>query len=372
MKVVSIFLYALICLYATGCASRDFKAFRGIEDPSLLQPGSYARLDGAMERERTAGRIPAGALAVWMHGDIVYTNQFGFLVPDDPKAGRVTNASLFDLASLAKPLAGLPLGVDLAHTDASLPITAILDHSLDCDDEVELAGFLEQRSASALASHARTRLTSMQPLPSPGYRYANATWAALGALSGRDVAAAEEWLMHTHWAPRGAASLTFRPDPGSTVASGVRADGEWIRGTPFDPVADLMVSALSLPPTHSGLFGTAEDVARFGGALATDGGADLAMLLAQPRPRVDAVSGAKVWVTPGGMRGAVDPPFAPPAARPGRILYHTGYTGCLLWIDLDRQCAVALTTNASVANAQEDFDRLAGRIVAIVLQGYTR
>lgn len=336
----------------------------------LWQSGVFARLDGALDRERRTGMVPAVALAVWRDGDIVYTNCFGRLVPDDPKSGPVSSISQFDLASLAKPLAGVPLGLGMIQEQAAGAdlVPAILEHSTGCIDADLMPQLVQQRSGAALADALRI---SVSKAGSDDYRYSNAAYAAIGAWCGRDVGAATTWLRRHYWIDAGSVALTYRPDVERCVASGLRADGTWVRGTPFDPLADLMVRGLAIPPTHSGLFGTAEDVARFGGYL-TKEPEPLALLVEAPRKRTDTATDSDVWVTPGGLRSATDLPLAPPGARPGRVLYQTGYTGCLLWIDMEERCAVALLSNATAVDAQADFDALSNRVVGIILQGYQR
>ena len=99
---------------------------------------------------------------------------------------------------------------------------------------------------------------------------------------------------------------------------------------------------------HAGLFGPAEDVARFGQMLLEElaGAGRIA-----PAP-LWAMALARDGQVPGSSRALGFDTPAPPASAgtfignlaPGAV-GHTGFTGTSLWVDLGRQLVVALTTN---------------------------
>ncbi len=90
---------------------------------------------------------------------------------------------------------------------------------------------------------------------------------------------------------------------------------------------------------HAGLFGTADDVARFGQAVLEG--------------QVQSPSGWSVDSTPGSTRTfGFDTPSLEGASCGSRVgrgprgaIGHLGFTGTSLWIDFDRQLVVALLTN---------------------------
>jgi len=99
---------------------------------------------------------------------------------------------------------------------------------------------------------------------------------------------------------------------------------------------------------HAGLFGPAEDVARFGQAV-LDELAGAGRLAPAPLWRLALAPDAQV---PGSSRALGFDTPAPPASAgthvgnlPPGAVGHTGFTGVSLWVDLGRQLVVALTTN---------------------------
>ncbi len=108
---------------------------------------------------------------------------------------------------------------------------------------------------------------------------------------------------------------------------------------------------------HAGLFGTAEDVARFGQAVLDelDGASKLApaplwrRVLARD-PKVAGSTRAMGFDTPsqtGSSAGSLLGQLAPGAVG------HLGFTGTSLWIDLSRRLVVALNTNRTLPGRQE-------------------
>lgn len=351
-------LLALPMAFMLGCAARERPTLVA-EDIARFQPGTYERLDEAVE-SAGEGRLPAIALAVWRGDGIVFERYEGRRVPDDADSPRIGPDSLFDLASLTKPMAGVPLGVALAERGGS-DVAGVLAHATSCEDAELVPRLLEARSATAIVEG-----TADCALVASSYQYSNAAYARIGAEWGSLESA--ESALKPAWIRCGARSLTFRPDADQAVVSGTDRRGEWLAGRPFDPLADWMLG-LDRAPTHSGLFGTAPDVARFGGFVAAGG---LAILTRDVAERRDAESGRNLWVTAGGLVSPTDPPFAAVNAQPGRFVMQTGYTGCLLWIDTRERTSVALLTNAAAMDARDEFDALSERVVSIILQGYER
>lgn len=97
---------------------------------------------------------------------------------------------------------------------------------------------------------------------------------------------------------------------------------------------------------HAGLFGTASDLVRFGGAMLRTGRAASARLL--PAALIAEAARDQVPGVPGGPRGLgwslQGQPFAGARASPGAF-GHTGFTGTSMLVDPARDLVIVLLTN---------------------------
>jgi CubicO group peptidase (beta-lactamase class C family) len=367
-------LILLVALMAvlTGCGSpRAFTPYPWGEPTQLIAPGTFARLDSRLLEEHRAGRIAGGAVSVWRGGDIIYTNRFGYQVPGE-RSPVVKVDTRFDLASLTKPIAGIPIAHlrERGFRERDLLLSAMVEHATTIDDERLFPRLLNVRTIpeaeAILQPFGRDRVDR--------YNYSNAAYWLMGAWLLPSVSDMEARLRQIAWDRAGTTSFTWRPPADKTAASGrANGSGTWLRGRAFDPLAHYSVEKLDVPPLHSGLFGTADDVAHFAGWLiaGTDDAARQLRPLAleSNRHRENTTDGRLVHVTRGGLLSATGPPHAPHATLPGRIIYHTGYTGCLLWVDRRTGTAVAILTNASATDALDAFERFAADIIRDVLAG---
>lgn len=355
-----------------GCAASPWGNQLDVRDVDAgFLPGAFARIGETLREEERRGEIPGGALAIWSGRRLVYTNAFGRTLPGEKK--DVGPPTLFDVASLSKAMAGGPAAVILleqANTAGEEDAVLLLSGHKSglIDDEVfpEIRRRIEEGvSAEALEAWLDCELDGPHV-----YTYSNSGYVLL-ALRARAVVS-EKILRESFWQPMGLESLLYRQYSGTRAdfaASGHTADGGWVVGTPFDPVADAMLEKGIALPLHSGLFATAEGVARFGGALLAEAESERirklqTLLLGGPYQQdVD------VYTTPGGLASPVRGPFAPEGSPPGRVYMLTGFTGCLLWLDTQTGMAVGLVTNASANDALDRWDVFAQNVIREVIQG---
>ncbi|MEW7851265.1 serine hydrolase domain-containing protein [Massilia aurea] len=310
-------------------------------------PGAVYRLEcGAACFERAYGRL-----------------EFG------PAAAPVTMATVFDVASLTKVLVTAP-AVLLLHEGGQIDLEAPLLHYFpECagggKDAITVRQLLTHTSGllpglpaspawqgreAALTLAALERVTHA---PGSFFRYSDINYILLGLLIERVAgmpldAFAEQRI----FAPLGMLDTGYRPlarGNAWTIAPTQRgpvdayaprskagrdlAPGAVLQGDVHDPTVRRMGGVAG----SAGVFSTARDVARFarmvlaGGAL--DGvrvlHADSVRLLstAQSPPGIAALRG---------MGMDIDSPFARrPRGRRYRLgsFGHTGFTGCILWID---------------------------------------
>ncbi len=316
------------------------------------------RIDSTVEAAIQKANCP-GAVVVVVHDDaVVYRKAFGHrqLVPSKEP---MTFETVFDLASLTKPIAtgtsiwlliergqlkltdpiakhwpefaangkdGVTVEHCLLHTSGLIPDNSIKDY-VGTRDEM-------------LARVATLKLNA--PLGTR-FQYSDVGFIALGELvkriSGKPV---DAFAAENVFRPLKLNGTGFKPATGPFAIAGLR-DGKTIAGEVHDPRA----FALGGVAGHAGLFGTADDLARYARMLLRGGELDGVRILAphtvkrftEPRP------------VPGGLRSHgwdVDTSYSAPRGEffPRATGYgHTGFTGTSLWIDPPTKTAIVILTN---------------------------
>lgn len=358
-------LVFLACLFVPGCVQTPLTG-RGMlvpEEAVGLRRGTFDLLDARLREAHHRREIPGGVLAVARDGRIVYLRAFGL---GDP-------ALLYDTASLSKPLLG-PGVLHLAGKEApglQHRAATALANQTQWDDDGGY-GLLLAELMAATPGHVDgiiARRLEEAPAPAPGvYMYSNTAHALLGLELAGSVDGAEEALLAWLTATSGTDGFAFRPDRKDVARSGARADGSDIRGRPFDPLADVMLTLHGVPPLHSGLFARA-DSAALAFSRMLESRKEREWLFAGLEERTDARSGRTVFISRGGLRSPTGNPWAPDGSRPGRYFVQPGYTGCLFWVDTDLDIVAVLLTNASAGEKPQSWELLAWEVVRAIRQG---
>lgn len=335
------------------------------------------RLDALLAQAKADGVFSQARAAIWWKGQRVY------------EGGSASADAIFDLASVTKVMATTALLCRLSargDVDVNAPVSSVLPGAKVTASLADLAFHrsglpafvpffaevarehpeLFTGGSAALREQVRSAVVDrVLAVGAPQKVGAAAVYSDLGfillgeavsALTRRPLDAA---FVHEVAAPLGLAAayrrLSLAPSPDGVVDTGGTRPREpapgqetmwrcptWpsITGQVDDDNAWVMDGVAG----HAGLFGTANDVARFGQAV-LDGW-------------VTAPSGwAADLSTPGSTRTfGFDTPSSTGAScgpRFGRggargAIGHLGFTGTSLWLDLDRQLVVALLTNRVV------------------------
>ena len=357
-----VILLLLPFLVLFGCASGGKQLAATELFPSKHTTGELEKI---LDRQQSRGTIPAGALVIRKRGELVFEDAFGKIIPGEPE--KATTETLFDIASLTKIIAGIPAGMLLLDEPETTMfergvILRLFQHSLGLSDEKHYPG-----------------LQGIKPyfnpdtIRPPAYRYANANFLFLTYRTRTQVEVLTEKLRREFWRLVGTASFTWHPET-STALSGISASGELLIGEPFDPVANQMLNRDFKYTLHSGLFGSAADVALVADTLLHDDPGtstlqryrELLFGLVIPLNLRDKPS-ETIHVSPGGMISPNGPPFAPRGAKPGRFYYHTGYTGCLLWVDKEAGITAALLTNAASVDSLDEWEEFSHNVIGIII-----
>lgn len=329
-----------------------------------FDPAKLSEVEAAIQRAIDAGEIPGAVVLIGRSlggkGAIAHVAALGnrALVPAPESMTRDT---IFDLASLTKPVATATVAMSLWERgviDLDQPITGVLPEFANHGKEAIDAEMLLRHRAGLIPDNPLTdyadgpelawqRLAEigLEGEPGEAFRYSDVGFLVLGRLLERRTGQGLDALFREHVAgPLGLRSTGFVPlasgMPAERIAPTESVAGAMLRGIVHDPRARALGSVAG----HAGLFGTADDLAIYAHALLSG---EAPNFLAPPtiRAMIDASD------TPSGQRRGlgwdVETSYsAPRGERFGsRSFGHTGFTGTSLWVDPDTGVFVVLLTS---------------------------
>lgn len=346
----------------------------------------FARAFSILETAASARAFPAASVAVTHRGHLVALKSFGHLVyqenpqgaplpegapllADFAKSGNVTPSTLFDLASLTKPIATTTMAMllyergllDLAATVASIIPEFVSGDSDPRRLEITLRMLLAHSSGlpayeklflRALSRDELLHAAFTTPLTAdPGCRaeYSDIGFIILGVALERLAEEPLDVFCHREvFGPLNMTSTTFNPPtPVRSHIPPTQDDRTFRHRIVQGEVQDENAFVLGGIAAHAGLFSTAEDVARFAHSILVSGaGAPACEIL---RPETIALFTRRESAPSGTSRAlGWDTPSSPSQSgkyfSPGSY-GHLGYTGTSLWIDPTRQLSITLLTN---------------------------
>jgi CubicO group peptidase (beta-lactamase class C family) len=321
---------------------------------------SMRSAEGAVEvlrRAVQAGELPGWALAAGVGDELELLETGGFA---DTGAGTrpVTPHTLFDIASLTKVVATLPITLALLRDGVLALDTRVVDHLPAFDTappkrEITVEQLLTHTSGlpatgpygtqrlSADTIRERLLAESLERPPGSRVTYSDVGFLVLGQLVEQVGGATLDVLLARHvTGPLGLSDTGYGPvDPGRAAATERRPDGTICRGYVHDEIA----AQLDGPAAHAGVFSTVGELATYLAAWVSPSDAWLA-----PALRRQATSDHTSHL--GGHRGLGwtarnDPYDQLGDAWPQSAVFHSGFTGTSLALDPDSRRWVVLLTN---------------------------
>jgi CubicO group peptidase (beta-lactamase class C family) len=356
---------ACVALFATGCAQLPGQAPAALRAVAQLDAARFADIDGAIDAALAERRMPGAVFRIERNG-AVYEKAYGRL-SYAAGAAEVTPGTLFDAASLTKVVATAPSVLLLAE-EGKLDLDARLaEYFPECDNGGKQAITVRQllthtsglpsglpaRPAwsGAAAAHALACSQTVTHPPGTFFRYSDINYVLLGQLvqrvSGMPLDQFAQQRIYTPLKMRDSGYLPLARYRAAGIAPTQKspaldadkaqhpdlAGGQLLQGMVHDPTARRMGGVAG----SAGLFSTARDLARFARMLLNEGELDGVRVLSRDSVRLMTT----VQTPPGiaalrGMGMDIDSPYA---ARPRGTVFpvgsygHTGFTGCILWID---------------------------------------
>jgi uncharacterized protein YbbC (DUF1343 family) len=349
--------------------------------PRAAAHDEWRRVDETVQKAIDRGDLPGAVILVLHRGDVVYRKAHG-LRRKQPTAEKMTPDTVFDLASLTKPIATATSVMILAergklrfadpvvkfwpefgkHGKERITIEHLLLHTSGLIADNPEADYRDGKAK------ALERICDVKLEAEPGARfvYSDVGYIVLGELVERVSGLSLDKFAHDNiFAPLRMSETTFRPAQNlkKRCAPTERREGRWMIGEVHDPRAYQFGGVAG----HAGLFSTVNDMATYARMLLNGGELNGKRILAatsvqqmtqaRPVPRGSRAYGWDVDTRFSSNRGDVFPV--------GTSFGHTGFTGTSLWIDPASATAVFFLSNRVHPEAKRTINRLRGEVATL-------
>jgi uncharacterized protein YbbC (DUF1343 family) len=363
----------------------DAGALPSREVPARPPAPALDGIDRLVASAIAEGKLPGCVVAIGRRSGIVYQKAFGAraLVPERED---MTVDTIFDLASLTKPLATATAIVILAdqgridldetaaryvpefatHGKSAITLRHLLVHVSGLPAETPLADYEEGRT------QAFRRIAALAPKAAPGEKlvYSDIGYIVLEEVIKRvthgDLAS---FAATAIFRPLGMNDTGFLPEEEkrARIAPTEMRDGAWMRGEVHDPRAFRLGGVAG----NAGLFSTAQDLARYARMVLGSGALDGVRVLSEKAVQTmlaphDAPGGIRalgwdIQSTYSGNRGA---------SFSRRAVGHGGYTGTSLWIDPEQDLFVVFLSNRVHPDGKGSVNALAAAIATLAANAF--
>ena len=376
----------LLALFASSAAGAEPATRLPAATPAELglDTAKLEQIDTVVQASINKGEIPGVVVLVVRQGKIAFRKAYGWRCKQ-PTEERMTVDTVFDLASLTKPIAtatSVMILLEQGKWELSEPVSRYLpEFAKNGKEAITLEQLLLHTSGlvadNPVADYQNGRkkaweqICNLRPLTGPGqqYRYSDVNFLVLGELIERQSGEALDVFARKHiFAPLGLRETLFRPDKdlAERAAPTEKRGDHWMRGEVHDPRAYLLGGVAG----HAGLFSTAEDLAVFAQMILNGGSyggrcilkPETVRLMTTPRqlPQGRRTLG---WDASTRFSSDREDTFS------ARSFGHTGFTGTFIWIDPDHQIALILLSNRvhPDGQGQREIDRLRRHVTSLVV-----
>ena len=380
-RIVAV-LAALLTM--THCARAD--------DARPVDMDHLKQVDEVIAASIEKKEIPGAVLLVGRGDDVIYRKAYGNRAIE-PTVEPMTEDTIFDLASLSKPLGtatSIMILADRGKIDVDAPAAKYVPaFASNGKDKVTVAQLLLHRGGliadNSLKDYTDDPEESMKKIldlklkyePGKDYIYSDMSFAVLGeivrAVSGKPL---NEFALTEIFQPLGMKDTTYLPPdswkpriaPTERAKDAKTGEDTVLRGIVHDPRAQKLGGFAG----HAGVFGTADDLARYCRMLLNGGELDGKRILSAKT----VAEMTKTRCMPDGSNCRtygfdVDTKLSAPRGErfeKGTTLGHTGYTGTMLWIDPKHQCFVILLANRVHPQDKGSVTQLRRKVSTIVAE----
>ena len=349
-----------------------------------LNPEVLQRIGPLVTEAIEAGETPGCVVCIGRRDGIAWLECFGDRQVE-PTREAMTRDTLFDLASLTKPIATATSIMQLVEEQVLSLDEPVAKHlaafSANGKEGITVRDLLTHTSGliadNALADYeqgveeAWRRICLLTPLAARGERfiYSDVNFIVLGKLVETLRGESLDEVTHERiFKPLGMQDAGYRPDATrkQRAAPTEQRANSWIRGEVHDPRAWKLDGVAG----HAGLFATADDLARYARGLLGGGQLDGARVLSEATL---ATLNTPVTVPGDGIRGlGWDKQTGFSSNRGSKLspaaFGHGGFTGTSLWIDPKLDLFVIFLGNRLHPDGKGRVNPLAGAIADVAVE----
>jgi len=373
----NIILLASLLFTITGCRLVEKKP----HVPDL------AEIDRIVEEEIEKGNIPGAVVLIGKGNTVLYWKAFGHEV-NEPFQEQMTKDTIFDLASLTKPVAtatsililadegkidpcdyaGKYLPAFACNGKEEVRIRHLLTHTSGLPAYTN-ADSLKNAYGTPCADKLIDKICGMNAMSKPGeeFRYSCLGYITLARIveivSGENI---DDFARENIFAPLRMKHTSYNPPAfrEKDIAATQIVDGQLLRGTVHDPLARLMGGISG----NAGLFSTAYDLSTYCQMLLNSGIWKGVEILS-----TEAVSLLTTIQSHGRAYGFdVDSSYSwvKGSFAPENAFCHTGYTGTSIVCDPESKVYVIILTNRAHPHDKGASKPVRTKIADIVFQAY--
>jgi len=356
------------------------------QEPTATDRKWVETIDRLVAQAIEEGKMPGCVIGFGSRQGLTWKKAYG-LRSVEPQPVPMTLDTVFDLASLTKPIATATgvmhlLESGLIRLDA--PVSEYLPEFVSEGKKeitvrqllIHTSGLIPDNPMSDYAEGpevAWQKICELKPQAQPGkaFKYSDVNFIVLGKLIERksgmrlDQYVREKTLAPLEMVDSGYGvpeDLRYRCAPTE------KRDGDWMIGTVHDPRAWALAGVAG----HAGLFSTLDDLRKYAQAML--------------EPKIQRADGEPVaWLQPGTIRLMTSPNRVPGGARAlgwdmqtgfssnrgdllsPRAFGHGGFTGTVIWIDPDRDFFFIFLSNRLHPDGVGSVNGLAGQILNVLM-----
>ena len=391
-------LPALLAVAIAETAALPSRAIRTGEAVAQVDTRRFGRIGPLIESAISDGDLPGAVVLVWHQGETVYHEAFGRRMVE-PVSELMTTDTIFDLASLTKVVATAPAVMML-----------VQDGLIRLRDPVAryIPGFDRHGKGGIRVEHLLTHVSGLRPdfpleqefqghetaialaideylVDPPGARfvYSDINFIVLAEIVSRVSGESfERFVEDRLFGPLRMSETGFLPSSRkrSRIAPTERCrpfgwpcgdpGASMLRGTVHDPTARRMGGVAG----HAGLFGTADDLSRFGAMML--GGGVLDDVRVMSPLTVARMTRAATPLSMADRRGLGWDISSRYSSNRGDLFStdsygHTGFTGTSLWLDPESQTVVVFLSNRVHPDGTGNITALRGRVATVAAAAVT-
>jgi uncharacterized protein YbbC (DUF1343 family) len=342
-----------------------------------MSSSRLARIDRIVAEGIREGQMPGCVVAIGRSGKIVWWQAYGHRRLE-PKPERMTPDTVFDMASLTKPIAtatSVMMLIEQGKIGLQQPVAKYLpEFGQNGKREITVFQLLTHQGGlipdNALADYddgpekAWERICALKPYVAPGSKfvYTDVGYIVLGELIRRVSGKSVHEFSRAHvFGPLGMSETGYLPDEAlrKRAAPTEKRGGKWMLGEVHDPRAYRLEGVAG----HAGLFSTAEDLAIYAQMMLGRGHYGTVRVLEERT----VAEMTRAFPVSSGRRGLGWDMRTGYSSNRGasfsrRAFGHGGFTGTVLWVDPELELFVIFLSNRLHPDGKGAVNRLAGRI----------